>query len=73
MRKAFKMENLDCANCAEKMQHDISALPGVDDVNIAFMSQKMRLTLSDDADIDSVLDAAQHIVSGYEKDCKIVR
>ena len=39
MRKALKLQNLDCANCAAKMESDISALEGVNKASISFMTQ----------------------------------
>ena len=35
MRKSFKLENLDCANCAAKMEAGINALPGVNKASIS--------------------------------------
>ena len=75
MRKSFKLENLDCANCAAKMEHDISQLPGVNKATISFMTSKLMLDAQAKtvADLEPVLDAAQAICTGYEKDCRIVR
>ena len=63
MRKSFKLENLDCANCAAKMEAGINALPGVNKASISFMTSKLM--------IDT--DAAQAVCTSYEKDCRIVR
>ena len=41
MRKSFKLEDLDCANCAAKMQDAISKMPGVEKCTVNFMMQKM--------------------------------
>lgn len=71
MKKAFKMENLCCANCAAKMEHGIKKIDGVDNANIAFMTQ--RLTIETEGDMDEILDKAQKIVTKIEKDCRIVR
>ncbi|MDY4818354.1 MAG: cation transporter, partial [Lachnospiraceae bacterium] len=43
MRKTFKLEDLDCANCAAKMEEAIKKLPGVKRVSVNFMTQKMIL------------------------------
>lgn len=75
MRKSFKLENLDCANCAAKMEAGISELPGVNKATISFMTCKLLI----DADVDSpadlapILDAAQKVCTSYEKDCRILR
>ena len=72
MRKVFKMEDLECANCAAKMQDAISKIDGVNSVNISFMTQKLTLD-SEDERFDAILDAAQKAISKFEKDCVIVR
>lgn len=73
MKRTYKLENLECANCAAKMESDIAKLDGVEDASIAFMTGKMRIEIADDADADAVMGAAQDIVSKYEGDCRIVR
>ena len=41
MKKKFKMEELDCANCAAKMEAAIRKIPGVRDASMNFMTQKL--------------------------------
>ena len=48
MKKVFKLEDLDCANCAQKMEDAVKKLEGVEDCTISFMSQKMTLTAAED-------------------------
>ena len=43
MRKSFKLENLDCANCAAKMEAGINELPGVNKASISFMTSKLMI------------------------------
>ena len=43
MRYVLKMVNLDCANCAARMERVISKIPQVDKVSVSFLSQKMIL------------------------------
>ena len=43
MKKVFELEDLDCANCAAKMEDAIRKLDGVQSVTISFMAQKMTL------------------------------
>jgi len=71
MRKSYKLEDLDCANCAAKMEEAISKLPGVTKVSVNFMAQKMILE-ADDAEFDSVLKEAAKTIAKVEPDCKIV-
>ncbi|MDD6637023.1 MAG: cation transporter [Coriobacteriaceae bacterium] len=72
MRKVFKMEDLECANCAAKMQDAIAKIDGVNSVNISFMTQKLTLDAEDER-FDAILNAAQKAISKFEKDCVIVR
>lgn len=73
MRKSYELENLECANCAAKMERDISAFPEVKKCTITFMTSRMSLNLEDGADVEDVLDRAQKVMQGYEKDCTILR
>ena len=72
MKKTFRLEDLDCANCAAKMQNAIEKLDGVKSVTISFMTQRMTLE-ADDSAFDSILTAAQKVIKKIEPDCTIVR
>ena len=72
MKKTYKLEDLDCANCAAKMQNAIERLDGVKSVSISFMTQRMTLE-ADDAVFEDVLKAAQKAIKRIEPDCTIVR
>ena len=72
MRKVFKMEDLECANCAAKMQDAIAKIDGVNSVNISFMTQKLTLE-ADDAEFDDVLDRVVDFTADAEPDCEILR
>lgn len=70
MKKTFKLEDLDCANCAAKMQNAIQKLDGVKSVNISFLTQRMTLEADDDR-FDSVLFEARKLIKKIEPDCTI--
>lgn len=72
MKKIYKMEDLDCAHCAAKMEKGISKLSGVDAVTISFLSQKMTVTFSEGADVDAVMKEAAAICKKIEPDCRII-
>ena len=72
MKKRFKLENLDCANCAAKMEAAIKKLPGVHDATVSFMTQKLTLDADDDR-FEEILDEAARICKKVEPDCTIVR
>ena len=75
MRKSFKLENLDCANCAAKMESGINELPGVNKASISFMTSKLMIDAdaADEEALAAIVDAAQAVCTSYEKDCRIVR
>ena len=72
MKKRFKLENLDCANCAAKMEAAIKKLPGVHDATVSFMTQKLTLDADDDR-FEEILDEAARLCKKVEPDCTIVR
>ena len=72
MKKRFKLENLDCANCAAKMETAIKKLPGVYDATVSFMTQKLTLDADDDR-FEEILDEAARLCKKVEPDCTIVR
>ncbi len=72
MRKSFKLDEIDCANCAAKLEDKIKQLPGVTSVSVNFMLQKLTLG-ADDASFDDVLDSVVKLVSDIEPDCEILR
>lgn len=69
MQKKFNIE-VDCANCAAKIENAVSALPGVNTCNVSFMAQKMLLD-ADDAQFQSVLKAAVKAAKKIEPDFEI--
>jgi copper chaperone CopZ len=72
MRKAFKLQDLDCANCAAKMENGIKSIDGVRSATVSFMTQKLVIEADDDC-FDAVLDEAQRACSKIEPDCVILR
>ena len=71
MKKHFKLRDLDCANCAAKMEDAIKKLPGVNSATVSFMTQKLTLD-ADDARFDEILQQAVTICKKVEPDCTIV-
>ncbi len=72
MKKIFELEDLDCANCAAKMEAAIRAIPGVAYVSISFMAQRMTLE-ADNTVFDEVLAAAEGAIRRVDPDCRIVK
>ncbi len=71
MRKVFKLEDLDCAHCAQKMEDGIRKLDGVKDVKVNFIMQKLTLEADDDK-FDDVLRSAVQVCKKIEPDCRII-
>ena len=71
MRRKFKLENLDCANCAAKMENAIQKIDGVQAATVSFMSQRLTLE-ADEECFDRVLTEALAVCKKIEPDCKII-
>ena len=71
MTKTFKMQDLDCANCARKMEDAIRKLDGVEEVHVNFLTQKMILT-ADDARFDEIVKEAVKQIRRVDPDCGVV-
>ncbi len=71
MKKVYRMENLDCANCARKMEDAIQKLDGVESVNINFLTQKMILT-ADEEKIQEIAEKAAKLCRRVEPDCRVI-
>ncbi|MBO5449883.1 MAG: heavy-metal-associated domain-containing protein [Ruminococcus sp.] len=72
MRKTFRLEDLDCANCAAKMENGIKELEGVSDCTVSFMSQKMTIETEDGTDIDKLMKKVVKLCRKIEPDCEII-
>ena len=71
MKKTFKMIDLDCANCAAKIEAAIKKIDGVQDAAVSFMTQKLTIQ-ADDARFDAVVQEAVKVCKKVEPDCEIV-
>lgn len=71
MKKTFKLIDLDCANCAAKMENAIKKLEGVTDANVSFMAQKMTVE-AEDARFDEIMKEVVKVCRKVEPDCEIV-
>ena len=71
MKKTFKLEDLDCANCAAKMEAAIKKLDGVQNATVSFMTQKMTIEAEDDR-FDEVVKAAVKCIAKVEPDCRVI-
>lgn len=72
MKKVYKLQDLDCANCAAKMERAVSGIEGVESVGINFMAQRMTI-VADDARFEEIMDRAEKLCKRVEPDCRIIR
>ncbi|MEA4987697.1 MAG: cation transporter [Anaerovorax sp.] len=71
MKKTFKMKDLDCANCAAKMENAIKKIDGVQNAQISFMTQKITLEAPEEL-FEKILQDAIKICKKIEPDCVII-
>ena len=71
MTKTYKLQDLDCANCARKMEDAIRKLEGVTEVHVNFLTQKMILT-ADDARFEEIVREAAKCIRRVDPDCQVV-
>ena len=72
MKKQFKLQDLDCANCAAKMEIAIKKLDGVHDATVNFLTQKLTLDAEDDR-FEEILNQVVKVCKKVEPDCVIQR
>ena len=72
MKKKFKLQDLDCANCAAKMETAIKKLDGVHDATVSFLTQKLTLDAEDDR-FEEILDQVVKVCKKVEPECEIKR
>ena len=70
MKKRFNLTDLDCANCAAKMEANIKKIDGVKDASVSFMTQKMMVD-ADDARFDEIMQEVVAVCNKIEPDCVI--
>ena len=73
MKKVFKLEDLDCAHCANKMEVWIKKIVGVKDASISFMAQKMMIEFDECVEEEKVMNEVVKVCKKIEPDCVIKR
>ena len=68
MIKMVRLENLDCANCAAKLERAIAKIDGVENVSVNFMAQRMNLQLNDKG-AQRVIEEIKKTSRRVEPDC----
>lgn len=72
MKRSFKLENLDCAHCAAKMEEAINKLPEVNHATVSFMLARLTIDAKDE-NFEETMDKVQKAISGVNLTCKVKR
>ncbi|MCR4999528.1 MAG: cation transporter [Lachnospiraceae bacterium] len=70
MKKTYKID-VDCANCAQKMEDAANKTAGVKEASVNFMTLKMKVEFEDGADVDAVMKDVLANCKKVEDDCEI--
>ena len=70
MKKTFQLTDLDCANCAAKMENAIKKIDGVSAAAVSFMTQKMTIE-ADETRFDEIMREVVRVCKRVEPDCSI--
>ncbi len=70
MKKTYKIE-VDCANCANKMEDAARKTPGVKDATVNFMTLKMAVEFEEGQDAKAVMEQVRANCKKVEDDCEI--
>lgn len=71
MKKVYELEDLDCANCALKMEDGIRKIKGIVDVNVNFLTQKMTIE-TEGGDQKAIMKEVVKVCRKIEPDCTII-
>ena len=69
MKKTYKVE-VDCANCAAKMEEAINKIDGVNSATVSFMAQRLTID-ADESRFDSIMKEVAAVCKRVEQDCEI--
>lgn len=72
MRKVYNLSDLDCANCASKMESAISKIEGVKNISVNFMTQKLTIEIEEDKNMDEIMNEVKKVCHKVEPDCTIL-
>ena len=67
MKKKYNLTDLDCANCAAKMEDAIKKIDGVNNATVSFMAQKLTID-ADDSRFDSIMKEVVNVCRKVEPD-----
>ncbi len=71
MKKTFKIEDLDCPNCAAKLEKAISGIDGVQKASVSFIAGKM-IVEADEADFDGIIAKIPSVAKKTIPECTVI-
>lgn len=71
MKKTIKLEDLDCANCAAKLERAIGEIDGVQRVTVSFMAQKILLEAEEER-LEGILAEIKKVAKKTVPDCTVL-
>jgi len=71
MKKTYKIENLDCAGCAAKIESAIAKIDGVDSATVSFVTQKLKIE-ADESRIEDIMKVAEKTCRRVEPDYRLI-
>ena len=71
MKKIYRMQNLDCANCAAKMERSIQKIKGVSDAQVSFMAQRLTMEV-DESLLPEILEQVKRCVAKVDPNCQVL-
>lgn len=72
MKRVYKLEGLDCADCAAKLERKLAAIEGITSANINFMTLKCTLE-ADTEKMNEIIEKAMEIIKVEEPDVEVKR
>ena len=72
MKKVYRLRDLDCANCAAKMENAINKLPQVESAVVSFLTQRMTVTYAEGVDEEEALQQIKKCIRKVEPDCEVL-
>ena len=71
MKKTFKLEDVDCPNCAAKLERAISGIEGVKKASVSFIAAKMIIE-ADESDFDGIIAKIPSVAKKALPDCTVI-
>ena len=72
MKKSYRLEELDCANCAAKMERAIGKIDGVRAASVSFLGQRLEVEADEDR-FEEIMERVARACRRVEPGCRIVR